>query len=577
MALLKALYTILLLPSLSAGLVTKTDNESAAPVVTIKNGTYEGRYEPAYGTDYFLGIPYAQPPVGNLRFRTPQSLNTSWSGSRNATEYGYECIGYGRDTWSQGNYVSEDCLTLNVVRPKDAGEGLPVLVWIHGGGLVMGGSADRRYNQSFIVQESVKAGTPVIAVSINYRLSSWGFLYGKEIQESGNTMLGFRDQRLALHWVRENIAAFGGDPSRVTIQGESSGGTSVAAQLLAYNGRDDKLFAGAIAQSGNIAGLGAYPTVEDWEPVIANISRGVGCNNTTRSVLDCLRTIPTDKLNSVLNSTLTSGASFGFVVDNDLIVAPASSQLEKGAFVKVPYIVGVNSDEGTGFSRPVNTTAQLLQGLTAQGYDNATAQDLSILYPDIPDIGIPATLPGRPNATIGSQFKRTSAMYGDMSMTAPRRLSAQMWTKHGVPAYSYRFNVLVNGISYIFGAVHFQEVAFVFHNTEGYGYPQNGNPSPLGGPERAKYLRVAKLMTRMWISFVNFGDPNRGVGDLEATHWPVYTLENPRQFVFEQNVTSHAESDWYRAEGIQYISDLILSRRGTECSGIEACRNNAWQ
>lgn len=332
---------------------------------------------------------------------------------------------------------------MNVVRSKGAGDGLPVLVWIHGGGLVMGGSADHRYNQSFIVQQSAEAGMPIVAVSINYRLSSWGFLYGEEVQESGNTMLGFRDQRLALHWVQENIAAFGGDPSRVTIQGESSGGTSVAAQLLAYNGRDDKLFAGAIAESGNIAGLEAYPTVEDWKPVIANISRGVGCENATSSVLDCFRTIPTDKMNEVLNSSLTSGADFGFVIDNDFIVKAASEQLEQGNFVKVPYLVGVNSDEGTGFSQPGNTTSQLLSNLATQGYDNATAQDLSILYPDIPDIGIPATLPGRPNATIGLQFKRTSAMGGDMSMTAPRRLAAQMWAKHGVPAYSYRFNVLV--------------------------------------------------------------------------------------------------------------------------------------
>lgn len=154
------------------------------------------------------------------------------------------------DTWSQGNYVSEDCLTLNVIRSTGSGQGLPVLVWIHGGGFFNGGSSDHRYNQSFIVQQAALAGNPIIAVSINYRLAEWGFLYGEAVQESGNTVLGFRDQRLALQWVQENIAAFGGDPSRVTIQGESAGGTSIAALLLAYGGRDDGLFAGAIAESG---------------------------------------------------------------------------------------------------------------------------------------------------------------------------------------------------------------------------------------------------------------------------------------------------------------------------------------
>lgn len=105
------------------------------------------------------------------------------------------------------------------------------------------------------MQQAALAGNPIIAVSINYRLAEWGFLYGQAIQDSGNTVNGFRDQRLALQWVQENIQAFGGDPNRVTIQGESSGGTSVGAQLLAYGGRDDGLFAGAIAESGPPVGL----------------------------------------------------------------------------------------------------------------------------------------------------------------------------------------------------------------------------------------------------------------------------------------------------------------------------------
>jgi carboxylesterase type B len=99
------------------------------PTVTVKNGTYAGYHNPSYNEDYFLGIPYAQPPVGDLRFRIPLSLNSSWTGTRNATQYGSECIGYGLDTESQGNYVSEDCLTLNVIRAAGTGKNLPVGVW----------------------------------------------------------------------------------------------------------------------------------------------------------------------------------------------------------------------------------------------------------------------------------------------------------------------------------------------------------------------------------------------------------------------------------------------------------------
>jgi len=230
---LSKIFVSLLATSGSLALVIRDEPTNNAPSAVTKNGTLLGRYEPAYDTDYFLGIPYAQPPVGDLRFRAPRSLNESWSGTRNATEYSPQCIGYGMDTWSQGNYVSEDCLTLNVIRTCGAAEGdkLPVLVWFHGGGLVMGGSSDRRYNQSFIVEQATEAGMPILAVSVNYRLSSWGFLYGKEIQEEGNAMNGFRDARLALQWIQENIHAFGGDPARVTIQGESAGGTFLAALL----------------------------------------------------------------------------------------------------------------------------------------------------------------------------------------------------------------------------------------------------------------------------------------------------------------------------------------------------------
>jgi carboxylesterase type B len=130
-------------------------------------------------------------------------------------------------------------LYLNVIRPSGINEtaDLPVAVWIHGGGLVMGGSADKRYNLSFIVEHSVDMGTPIIGVSINYRLSAFGFLTGNTALAAGATNIGFRDQRLALQWVHENIGPFGGSSEKVTIWGESSGAESMMAQVLAYNGK----------------------------------------------------------------------------------------------------------------------------------------------------------------------------------------------------------------------------------------------------------------------------------------------------------------------------------------------------
>lgn len=187
-----------------------------APQVKIQNGTVEGYHVSAYQQDFFLGIPFAQPPVGPLRYRVPQPLNKSYAGILSAKTYYPLCVGYGGD--DIGYDVSEDCLALNVIRPSGhEGQKLPVAVWIHGGGLQMGGTADRRYNLSFIVQNSVEIGKPIMAVSIAYRLASWGFLGSQEVLGSGNTNLGFRDQRLALHWLQENVEAFGGDASKVQI------------------------------------------------------------------------------------------------------------------------------------------------------------------------------------------------------------------------------------------------------------------------------------------------------------------------------------------------------------------------
>jgi carboxylesterase type B len=147
------------------------------------------------------------------------------------------CVGYGSD--DIGHVESEDCLYLEVIRPSGIRPeaSLPVAVWIHGGNLVMGGSNDPRYNLSHIVQNSVEMCTAMIAISVQYRLSAWGFLGGHEALEEGVTNIGFKDQRLALHWIQENVAAFGGDPAQVTIWGESAGAQSVGAHLLAYNGK----------------------------------------------------------------------------------------------------------------------------------------------------------------------------------------------------------------------------------------------------------------------------------------------------------------------------------------------------
>lgn len=229
---------------------------ASAPLATTRNGTYLGRYLAEYDQDLFLGMPYAQPPLGDLRFRSPQSLNTSLDGVRDASEYGYSCMQY-----HTAFNLSEDCLTVNVIRPSgNFSDSLPVLVWIYGGGLYTGSTADPQYNLSGVVKVSQDLGQPVIAVDMNYRLGMWGFLQTPGLVAEGSSNAGLLDQRLALRWIQENIAAFGGDPERVVVWGESAGAQSIAYHLFSYDGRTrlDGLYRGAIMESGGPTGAQSH-------------------------------------------------------------------------------------------------------------------------------------------------------------------------------------------------------------------------------------------------------------------------------------------------------------------------------
>ncbi|KAL8340747.1 hypothetical protein RB601_006717 [Gaeumannomyces tritici] len=553
----------------TAAVVGRRSSGYSAPTAHLKNGSYYGVYNPTYHQDMFLGMPYAEPPVGDLRFRPPQPLGSgrSWEGRRNATEYSPLCFGYGSDTWVLGNRVSEDCLTINVVRPHGVKPDakLPVALWIHGGSLTNGGSADPRYNMSFIVEQSIRMGTPMIAASINYRLHAWGFLWSDEVKRAGAGNLGFRDQRLALQWVQENIGAFRGDPDRVTLWSESAGSRSVAAQMLAYDGRDDKLYRGAILQSGTgfdtDFGEAPPPTSDAWQNHYDAVAAKVGCAGAADS-LACLRAVPAWTLSDAINSTATP--SFTTVVDGEFLTARRHKLLASGRFTRVPLLIGANFDEGTAFGKyGVDTEDQWHAYLAGAGAGNVTAEVLSALYPDVPRVGIPATLPGRPAADdrkkYGAMWKRASAFGGDRAQHGPRRLWARTWARAGLPAWSYHFNVLVGGVSPALGATHFQEVAFVFNNTRGLGYDTAVATNPFAGAPPT-FGALADVMSRMWVGFVVAGDPNAHRG-ATGVRWPRYDDERPENMVFDVNATSlaYAEPDTYRTEQIEYLIKKLWS------------------
>ncbi|THX94206.1 alpha/beta-hydrolase [Aureobasidium pullulans] len=531
---------------------------AGAPVVNLKNGSYYGVHNSQYNQDFFLGVPFAQPPIEQLRFANPETLNLSWTGALPATNYAFECIGYGGD--QIGYQQSEDCLYLNVVRPSGyENQSLPMLVWIHGGGFYMGGAVDRRYNLTFLVENSVKIGKPIMAASIAYRLGPFGFLNGDEVAGAGQTNIGLKDQRLALHWLQENGAAFGADPKKVTIMGESAGAASVGFQLTAFNGRDDKLFRGAIMESGNPIAYGALNTSAEYQPKYAALTKAAGCGNAT-STLDCLRALPLFVLNNILNTT-EFNSRWNPALDGDFIARYGSEQLAEGAFVHVPIIDGANSDEGVSFSpNGINSTADL------EVYLNTTSNTQWGLTPDLvddllrvytsgaQDYLIPSTEELGQNVTslgpaYGPYYRASAAYFGDEVFIANRRKTCETWAANNISAYSYRFNAIPTGSDYV---AHFQEVAFVFNNLQGLGYaiPPFANKS-------SAFTELSDFMSKSWVTFVHDLDPNgfhKGVNS-SLPAWPVYSVDEPQNMVFDANVTSHPEPDTWRAEGIKLISD----------------------
>ncbi|KAG6815752.1 hypothetical protein H0H93_009083, partial [Arthromyces matolae] len=338
-----------------------------APVVRLDNATVTGK---SFGRiSKFLGIPFARPPIGSLRYRLPQPI-PPYTSNFYALSYGFSCpeqytevpvfTGLPKATidYIYNNILhdalpgSEDCLTVNVIKPRNAtpGDKLPVIVWIYGGGFEIGGTM--YYDGSLIVARSIDMGLPVIYVSMNYRLSGFGFLAGREIKEAGVGNLGLHDQREALRWVQKYIPAFGGDPNKVTIWGESAGAISVSLHMLAYNGNHENLFRAGFMQSGSpipVAGM------TDAQKYYDAIVQDTGCSKKA-DTLDCLRDVPYKELKKAIDKLpglfAYQSLSLAFFPRADGVFLTDNPQnlVLQGKVAPVPFITGDCDDEGTLFA-----------------------------------------------------------------------------------------------------------------------------------------------------------------------------------------------------------------------------------
>lgn len=461
------------------------------------------------GVNRWRSIPYARPPVGRLRFRAPQPA-LPWSGVRH-------CHGFANCAPQQRRYtmlglsgfggryqpMSEDCLTLNVVTPEAAGgEPLPVMVFIHGGGYILGSSATPIYDGAALARRGC------VYVSVNYRLGALGCLDLSSLSTPGITIDGnlyLRDLVVALRWIRDNIAEFGGDPDKVTIFGESAG-AHITATLLAVPAAEG-LFAQAISESPASGMVRSQETAAEFATRFAHLL-GARKHDAANALMQASAAQLVETQQRLIDQGMENrlgafpiGPSFG---DDVLPVDPIEA-MRSGRAHRVPLIVGTNAEEGrlfTRFLRMLPTNESMIEELLADA-EPADRERITAAYPDYP----------APSACIqlGGDFAFSSAAW-------------QIAEAHGshAPTYLYRYDYAPRTLRWSgLGATHATELLAVFDI-----YRSRFGALLTAAADRRAALRVSNQVQRRWRSFSRTGSP----GD----DWPAYTPADRAVMVFDR-------------------------------------------
>ena len=492
---------------------------AAAQTVTTPGGTFPSETYAGVifnGTTDFLGIRYAAAPVGDLRFAAPTPPSPV-SGTIAATQFGSSCpqtpSPFGKAS------VDEDCLFLNIFIPNppvSANNHFPVMVFFHGGAFVFGEASD--YDPSPLATQG-----NVIVVTINYRLGILGYLadaaLGAQSATGASGNYGLADQQFALRWVQQNISAFGGDPEKVTIFGESAGGFSVCANVVSPSAAG--LFARAITESGPCTS--ALPTKSEAEVEGAGIAAALGCSQASgAAVVSCLRALTVPEILAVQNaitsqSSIASLTAFFPNVDGVLIPQEPVLSLVFGQFNHVPLLMGTNHDEGRLFIAIDFDLNPLAGPLTSAEYPTAVA---AIAAAAVAEGGSNnPQLVAKITAEILKQYPLShyagpdlalSAVFTDSAFSCPSNLALEL-TSFQVPTFGYEFNdehaptALLPPVTFPYGATHTDELQFLF---------------PFGTNLTAGEQKLATTMKAYWTTFAANGDPNL----MGQPFWPPFFI-----------------------------------------------------
>jgi para-nitrobenzyl esterase len=422
----------------------------------------------------FKGIPYAAPPTGMNRWRAPQPA-AKWDGVRKAETFSPTCATGAAPGKGKASTASEDCLYVNVwTGAQSAGEKRPVFVWTYGGGFTGGSGSEGRYDGEALANKGL------VVVTYNYRLGTFGFFAHPELaKESGHNAsgnYGMHDMHAALQWVQKNIAAFGGDPGRVTIAGESAGGILVGAMVASPEGKG--LFQRAISQSAGFMGLSIAKTRTRAQAEEAG-AKAAGTNTLAQ-----LRDMSTEQIGQNLR-----GVQAGLIVDGWMIPEDPAKTFAAGKQIKVDVLLGSNQDEGTFFGGGAGNAEQF-KSQAQQRYGDLTADYLK-LYPAATNEEAAASNLARTRDEVGWHM----------------RTWAQAQVKGGKKAYLFYFTRVAPGQTR--GATHTAELPYMFQNPPATGWADVDH-------------KLSDQMSTYWVNFVTTGDPN-GKG------LPAWTAYDPKK------------------------------------------------
>ncbi|KAF8508626.1 triacylglycerol lipase-like protein [Hysterangium stoloniferum] len=488
---------------------------SKAPIVDLGYSIYRGTSQ-RNGQNQFLGIRFAEPPLGNLRFRKPR-LPFKMEGIQDANAFGPICIGVGSELANEEN---EDCLFLNIWAPSNATRSskLPVFFWIQGGGY--NSDANANYNGSQLVQST---GNQMVFVNINYRVGPFGFLSSERLHGNGDLNVGLLDQRFAMEWVQRHITAFGGDPDHVVLVGDSSGAGSIGLHLLAYNATPTRLFSAVFGMSPFFP---PQPRTSELEWQFDLFASRAGCA-TAQDPLQCLRGLNSSALQTANvgmtfpNKTGDTLWPFTPCIDGELLVDFPYRMFEEGRFIKVPAVFGDDTDDGTIFASNATSPADMTSFLM-DNYPNLTEADtdaIIALYPE-----------GAPIAQHAAFFPSLAAAYGETAFICPGLEIVSAMAKHA-PSWNYRYNVLTpmkiaNGL----GVSHVSEIPNLF-----------GPGNTPAGSSTADFdldnISLTPILQAYYTNFVRFFDPNAQPVN-GSVFWPEFDSNSNLRLLLQVNATT---------------------------------------